>query len=72
MTKLIETPKTQKEKRRVTQQWLASCALEGIVPTQETLAEIQKFIESGITPQTFITHLKHRYGHTASSKAANS
>lgn len=55
-------PKTAEEHhRQVTRDWLANCALEGIYPDAETLAEFELVDSGKLSAEEYLTYLKAQY-----------
>lgn len=60
MTK-INLEVSKKSRHQITQEWLDNCALEGIFPTPETIAELESFNSSNLTTEQFRTYLINKY-----------
>lgn len=41
--------------------WLVNCALEGIYPTEETLADLVKLDSGDMTPDQFLHYITAKY-----------
>lgn len=61
---MTNIPTDKASRQRAVERWLANCALEGILPTEETLAHCKGLIDGAIDPKEHTRALEASYAKT--------